>query len=452
MNPALRHFRKPWFTRWIRWLPPVSRLVPHLVIAAGIALAAPAGAQQAAGPTYGPVQRADTLWVLALRFRGDAVVSAQQAMIAVLRANPEAFVDGNINALRTGVTLRVPSAEEMAAVAPAEATAEFGRHEEAWRNRRRTGSAAPVAGPRPASQPASPPAAPSSTVVPDPADELREARATVVELRARLAERDDAIEDLLVQLAAVQRVPREAQGTAPAPSGETTGKEEQAGARDGADRTSWLPVSPLILGSALIVLLVLIVVVTLLRQRGEAEDTHPEEPYEEDGEDFYDEGDDGEPYEREDGREEPIRSGEGASGEAHREQGPSRSGAAPVAAGVVAAGVVAGATVDHGFAADDEAADPQEDERDDLPIGMDLEGEEDWGPDPGESSRGEPEPRDRESPSGFGRHIEVGELDELELDVGPAPGSFSELPEGLGEGDDPPEGTDPGRPQAGRRE
>jgi pilus assembly protein FimV len=120
------------------------RSVLWLAVAASIALAAPVAAQQGADSTYGPVRRADTLWDLALRFRGDSGVNAQQAMIAILRANPDAFVDGNINALRTGVTLRVPTAAEMAAVTRGDAAAEFARHEQAWRNRRRTGSAAPA--------------------------------------------------------------------------------------------------------------------------------------------------------------------------------------------------------------------------------------------------------------------------------------------------------------------
>ena len=144
MDHPRRSLRKP---RSARWLPAARRLIAGAVIAAGLALAPPADAQQAGGSTYGPVQRADTLWELALRFRGDAAVNAQQAMIAILRANPGAFVEGNINALRTGVTLRVPTAADMAAISPGEASAEFARHEEAWRNRRQTGSAAPAPGP-----------------------------------------------------------------------------------------------------------------------------------------------------------------------------------------------------------------------------------------------------------------------------------------------------------------
>ena len=437
MNPSLRHRREPRFTGRLSSIP---RSVLWLVIAAGIALAPPAGAQQAAGSTYGPVQPADTLWALALRFRGSSGVNAQQAMIAILRANPEAFREGNINALRTRVTLRVPSVAEMEAISPAEAQAEFARHEVAWRNRRRTGSAAPAPGPaRPArqapAQPASAPAEQPVTIADDPEAELREARATVADLRQRLAERDEAIEELLVQLAAVRRELRQGQRAEPAPSGEPAGREEDEARRDPASRSSWLPVSPLVLGSSLIVLLVLIVVVTLIRQRGE-----PEERYEGEEEEPYDEDDE----ELHGGEEEAHGDQEEEFGEEDRGPGSWRAGGAP-AAGAVAAGTVAA------FPADEKAGDPMDDESTDLPFGIDLEGGEDWGPAPEEPSPDRPGLPESEEPSEFGRHVEVGELDHLDLDTGPAPGSSSNLPAGDDEEDDPPEGGGHGRPAARRR-
>ena len=443
MNAERRLARKQWT------IPGAMRSVLWLAVAASIALAAPVAAQQGADSTYGPVQRADTLWDLALRFRGDSGVNAQQAMIAILRANPDAFVDGNINSLRTGVTLRVPTAAQMAAVTPADASAEFARHEQAWRNRRRTGSAAPgpasPASPRPAPAPAG--GAPARED--DVAEELRKARATVSELRERLSERDDAIEDLLVQLAAVRRELRSLQETdAPAPPGDAEGREEETAGRDGSPGASWLPVSPIILGSSLIVLLVLIVVVTLLRQRGETEETLAEDPHDEEGEVSHGDEDGGEPWEREDEGAGPYEDGEEAL---------------PVERGVSPAGAVRAATVapaaaaapDRGFTGNDETGDHREDEAADLPIGMDLDDEERWEPEPEGAGPDRPEPQDPEGqPDGspeFPRHVEVGELDELELDVGPAPGVFPDIPADLGEEDDPPEGAGPGRPGRGRR-
>lgn len=78
---------------------------------------APAGDD---GSTYGPVQPNETLWVIASRVRPDASVTVNQAMLALFRANPEAFA-GNINRLRAGAILRVPAAGEMAAIEGADA-------------------------------------------------------------------------------------------------------------------------------------------------------------------------------------------------------------------------------------------------------------------------------------------------------------------------------------------
>ena len=457
MDHPQRRLRKP---RPARPRPAARRLIPGLAVAAGLALALalapPVDAQQAAGSTYGPVQRADTLWELALRFRGDTPVNAQQAMIAILRANPDAFVDGNINALRTGVTLRVPTAEDMASITPGEAAAEFARHEEAWRNRGRTGSAIPAPGPGAPARPAAPPAGTPAEGGEDIAEELRKARATVEEMRERLDERDEAIEELLVELAAARRELRVVRGDAPAPpSGDPAEREGAA-----APRASWLPVSPLILGSSLIVLLVLIVVVTLLRQRGGAEEAYPDEPFEEGEERAFDETDDPDlhedadvrnPYHHEDDREDLLAGG-GEIPEPERRTpeerpGPGARAATATAAAATAAVVVGGATAaGEGSGPDDEAGEPREDDSDDLPIGMDLEGEEDWDPEAEDLAGIGSAPTERaEGPSRFGRHIEVGELEDLELDAGPPADPFPDLSVDLEEENDPETGARPGR-------
>ena len=453
MGHPRKALRKP---RSARWRPAARRLIPGLVIAVGLAFAPPADAQQAAGSTYGPVQRADTLWELALRFRGNAPVNAQQAMIAILRANPDAFVEGNINALRTGITLRVPTATDMAAISPGEAAAEFARHEEAWRTRRQTGSAAPAPGPGAPPRPATPPAGAPAEGGEDIAEELRKARTTVAEMRERLDERDEAIEELLVQLAAARRELQAVRAAAPPPD-DSAEPESDAAGPDAAPRASWLPVSPLILGSSLIVLLVLIVVVTLLRQRGEAEEVDPEDPFEEGEERAWDETEEPDrhedvearnPYHREDGREGlPAGGGELPGAERRNPAERARPGAATAATATAATAVVVGDAVrGDGFAPDDEAGEPREDDSDDLPIGMDLEGDEDWDPGPEEPTGAGSVPAEEAGrPSGFSRHIEVGELDELELDPDPATGPFPDLSADPEEENDPAPGARPGR-------
>ena len=70
--------------------------------------AAPAPRQQPAGNRTYRVKPGDTLFRVATRLQ-QAGVSNDQMMVALFRANPGAFVDGNINNLRSGAILRAPS-------------------------------------------------------------------------------------------------------------------------------------------------------------------------------------------------------------------------------------------------------------------------------------------------------------------------------------------------------
>ena len=81
---------------------------------------------------YGPVQAADTLWSLAARFRPDHSVSVQRMMLALLKANPEAFEIGNVNALRAGATLRIPTREEIGPDDETAALAAVQRQHQVW--------------------------------------------------------------------------------------------------------------------------------------------------------------------------------------------------------------------------------------------------------------------------------------------------------------------------------
>jgi pilus assembly protein FimV len=84
------------------------------------------------GPsTYGPVRRNDTLWRIANQVRPDRSVSVNQTMVALFEANPDAF-EGNINVLRAGASLRVPTRDEIARIGRARATAEVRRQHSEW--------------------------------------------------------------------------------------------------------------------------------------------------------------------------------------------------------------------------------------------------------------------------------------------------------------------------------
>ena len=78
------------------------------------------------------VARGDTLYGIAGGISGGDRPEIQRTMIALFRANPEAF-NGNINLLRAGAILRVPSSDEIAGVSAAEAASEVGQQTAAWR-------------------------------------------------------------------------------------------------------------------------------------------------------------------------------------------------------------------------------------------------------------------------------------------------------------------------------
>ncbi len=104
-------------------------------------------ADSSAPTEYGPVQRLNTLWVIAEELRPDASFSVEQTMLALLRHNPEAFIDANVNNLKEGSVLRLPEPDAIAAVDKTPARREFLRQTAEWRERRLQMAAS--AGPRP---------------------------------------------------------------------------------------------------------------------------------------------------------------------------------------------------------------------------------------------------------------------------------------------------------------
>ncbi|WP_190285656.1 FimV/HubP family polar landmark protein [Montanilutibacter psychrotolerans] len=81
------------------------------------------------------VQRGDSLSRIAGQLGLDGTLD--QSMIALLRANPDAFIDGNINQLKAGVVLRVPGAGDLAGIESAQATAIVRSQVQEWRGNRR---------------------------------------------------------------------------------------------------------------------------------------------------------------------------------------------------------------------------------------------------------------------------------------------------------------------------
>ncbi len=79
------------------------------------------------------VQSGDTLWQIANRARPDNA-TVQQAVIAIHRLNPEAFIDGNINLLRKGAVLRMPDASEFGATEHRQAVQIVATQTQEWRD------------------------------------------------------------------------------------------------------------------------------------------------------------------------------------------------------------------------------------------------------------------------------------------------------------------------------
>ncbi len=82
--------------------------------------AAPVAASSAAKPGSVTVKAGNTATQLAARYKPQGV-SLDQMLVAMLNANPDAFINGNINRLKTGAVMDIPSTETANSLTPAEA-------------------------------------------------------------------------------------------------------------------------------------------------------------------------------------------------------------------------------------------------------------------------------------------------------------------------------------------
>jgi pilus assembly protein FimV len=88
---------------------------------------------------YGPVGAGETLSGVARATRAGTGANLDQMMLALLKNNPNAFYKDNINALKRGAILRVPSADAIKAVGSAsDAAAQVHAQVEDWRGGRAT--------------------------------------------------------------------------------------------------------------------------------------------------------------------------------------------------------------------------------------------------------------------------------------------------------------------------
>ena len=81
------------------------------------------------------VQTDDTMWRIALNNRPAQSISVQQMLLAIQSLNEDAFIDGNVNLVREGTVLRMPTEDEVRRISTREALGEIAEQNREWRAR-----------------------------------------------------------------------------------------------------------------------------------------------------------------------------------------------------------------------------------------------------------------------------------------------------------------------------
>jgi pilus assembly protein FimV len=84
--------------------------------------------------TYGPTINNESVWQIAQRYKTPDLMLSQ-VVLAIVGANPSAFQDGNLNGLKVGIQLNIPTTAEMSEIAPDIATEEVMAHDKAWNDK-----------------------------------------------------------------------------------------------------------------------------------------------------------------------------------------------------------------------------------------------------------------------------------------------------------------------------
>ena len=166
------------------------------------------------GDSY-EVQRGDSLSAIARRLSASTGARTDQLMVSIYRGNSGAF-EGDMNRLRAGSVLRIPSGEEIAAVSPAEASGEVRRLAGAWAGAGAASGTGRLRLVPPSDSAASPGASSGNAAEVDALQgRVRELEGELTESRRLLELRNTELADLQAKLAASQQQPVAAQ---PAPT------------------------------------------------------------------------------------------------------------------------------------------------------------------------------------------------------------------------------------------
>jgi pilus assembly protein FimV len=109
--------------------PPAPRPAPQPAVPPPAPIAAQAGSL----PASVEVHRGDTLYGIAKDATRNSSITINQLMVAIKAANPDAFFKDNINDLKAGAILRIPTRDVIDRTSIAEANAEVHRQYESWR-------------------------------------------------------------------------------------------------------------------------------------------------------------------------------------------------------------------------------------------------------------------------------------------------------------------------------
>lgn len=137
-----------------------------------VSASAPAVPAKAAAPaaspadTYGPVKKGDTLNKIASEMKAESV-SLEQMLVALYRENQSAFIDNNMNRLKTGQILRVPAASDVARITNTEAKKEIRVQVENWKTYRDSVAGSVASSPAASAAPANQASGKIATAKPD---------------------------------------------------------------------------------------------------------------------------------------------------------------------------------------------------------------------------------------------------------------------------------------------
>lgn len=96
---------------------------------AGVALRS---VKKVAPRIYGPVRPNEHLWRIAQQVRSDHRVALSQVMVSLVKANPRAFLYQNVNGLKAGYFLKIPTAQAMHTVSQIQAQRHVFADDQIW--------------------------------------------------------------------------------------------------------------------------------------------------------------------------------------------------------------------------------------------------------------------------------------------------------------------------------